>query len=935
MKKKYVLLLVVLTTSILSYSQNNNWDKRFSNPGANYFVNDMEYFNGKLYYIIGNKIQTWNDTTIQNFGPPAVNGDIYELSFIDNELYIGGNFYNMPDPKANYWAKYNSQTNQWIGMDGSLNQPVYAIAKFDNNRIAIGGAFTEIPIQNYLPKSNFILWNTQENTWDSERIDTLIQLFGGSHTYTGITGTIYDIETIYNGNDIGGIAIGGIFSVAKNWMDDPYLNEWANNISVWNHSQNAGNNYGTWKPVENRDTVVGFEYPQIGGEVHSITQIPSGDYAGKFLVGGLFHDDANLNVYNLAICDTNMIIPLENEENIRINGVVYTTAITPNYFYIGGNFTTTGDFTAANIVRFNRTTHHFEPLYFENQQQNIPFNNDVKKIIAVNDTTIYISGLFNNAGGIVHADYLVKYDGKKLISLGLGLEAEEKNRGSVTAIEKFGNNIFVAGNFLDAGSNLNVDNFAIWSGNEWQAAGNNAINGIVNVLYKDEEGVILIGDFENAGGIEEADRIVRWNGNNYEAIGPNSGFSQNIDIRSIIKYNNSFIIGGNFTQINGQSISYLARYTGNGWEQFGTPLNYYVTQLSVYDNELYVSGAFFDVNNNENIDCIAKWNGTSWQSVTGYFNDNESPVVYSFYKDNSGLYVSGVFSNLGNNNNVNNIALWNNNTWQSLGQGFSWGWAKKIIKYNDILIAGGGFTQNNAVPNTDFIAQFNGSEWIPLVEPSVSDYDINDFEIIDQKLYVGGDFIKMNDGNTFSSKFGIYDLSNLPFLTTSTDSVFFDNTANNQNITIISNSNWIASCNESWVTLSPTSGSGNGTLNISVTENQNSESRTATITISSSKFNKIITITQAGIITSINETEFNISDELTIYPNPASETINIKLQNNETIKILKIFNQNGQLIRIIQNQTNNNIQINDLSSGLYFVRVDTDKKYYLGKIVKE
>ena len=95
------------------------------------------------------------------------------------------------------------------------------------------------------------------------------------------------------------------------------------------------------------------------------------------------------------------------------------------------------------------------------------------------------------------------------------------------------------------------------------------------------------------------------------------------------------------------------------------------------------------------------------------------------------------------------------------------------------------------------------------------------------------------------------------------------------------------------------------------------------------------TNTWGGVITTINETEFNISEEITIYPNPVSENVTINLQNNEAIKTVKIFNQNGQLIRIIQNQTDNAIQISDLNAGLYFVRVDTDKKYYLGKFIKQ
>ena len=95
------------------------------------------------------------------------------------------------------------------------------------------------------------------------------------------------------------------------------------------------------------------------------------------------------------------------------------------------------------------------------------------------------------------------------------------------------------------------------------------------------------------------------------------------------------------------------------------------------------------------------------------------------------------------------------------------------------------------------------------------------------------------------------------------------------------------------------------------------------------------TNTWGGVITTINETEFNIPEEITIYPNPVSENVTINLQNNEAIKTVKIFNQNGQLIRIIQNQTDNAIQISDLNAGLYFVRVDTDKKYYLGKFIKQ
>ncbi len=53
---------------------------------------------------------------------------------------------------------------------------------------------------------------------------------------------------------------------------------------------------------------------------------------------------------------------------------------------------------------------------------------------------------------------------------------------------------------------------------------------------------------------------------------------------------------------------------------------------------------------------------------------------------------------------------------------------------------------------------------------------------------------------------------------------------------------WTASDNQSWITVSPTSGTGNGTVNFSLTANTSTASRSGTLTIAGSN----ITITQAG-----------------------------------------------------------------------------------------
>lgn len=91
-----------------------------------------------------------------------------------------------------------------------------------------------------------------------------------------------------------------------------------------------------------------------------------------------------------------------------------------------------------------------------------------------------------------------------------------------------------------------------------------------------------------------------------------------------------------------------------------------------------------------------------------------------------------------------------------------------------------------------------------------------------------------------------------------------------------------------------------------------------------------------GIITSINESEFKTSVELSVFPNPAVEQISVSLQTNEPIRSVKIYNQNGRLVQLINSKANiETINISKLIGGIYFLRIDTDKNFYLGKLIKK
>ena len=90
-----------------------------------------------------------------------------------------------------------------------------------------------------------------------------------------------------------------------------------------------------------------------------------------------------------------------------------------------------------------------------------------------------------------------------------------------------------------------------------------------------------------------------------------------------------------------------------------------------------------------------------------------------------------------------------------------------------------------------------------------------------------------------------------------------------------------------------------------------------------------------GIITSINEIDFNRNINLQIYPNPATSEISLTIPNNEIIVSIKIYNQNGQLVKQINKPDSQKITISDLKTGLYFIRTDTETNRYLSKMIKE
>ena len=81
----------------------------------------------------------------------------------------------------------------------------------------------------------------------------------------------------------------------------------------------------------------------------------------------------------------------------------------------------------------------------------------------------------------------------------------------------------------------------------------------------------------------------------------------------------------------------------------------------------------------------------------------------------------------------------------------------------------------------------------------------------------------------------------------------------------------------------------------------------------------------------LSNIKFEMENELSIYPNPASEVINIA--SRHTIQQVDLFDILGKKVKRVSNS--NRIDVRDLKTGVYFIKVLTEKAQVTKKIVIE
>lgn len=303
--------------------------------------------------------------------------------------------------------------------------------------------------------------------------------------------------------------------------------------------------------------------------------------------------------------------------------------------------------------------------------------------------------------------------------------------------------LVVGGLFERAGAPGGVvaNNVAAWDGDSWQSLGTGT-NGAVFALTVYNGQLVAGGLFTNAGG-QAANRIARWNpaAGVWESLSTGITGGTFTSVYAMTVYNNELIVGGEFESAGGQTAHGIARWNGTTWQTVGGHIGGLVYSLGVYNGELIAAGRFITAGGFSAMN-IARWSpGPGWRSL-GSGVGTVSSSVFDVAVYGNELIACGAFTTAGGLP-ANNVARWNGGAWQDLDSGLN-NAAYSVGAYNGELYAGGNFTAADGEP-IEHLARWDGSAWSSA--RNGPDDEVRSLEIHNGQLIVGGYFSRAG-GNT-------------------------------------------------------------------------------------------------------------------------------------------------------------------------------------------
>ena len=309
-----------------------------------------------------------------------------------------------------------------------------------------------------------------------------------------------------------------------------------------------------------------------------------------------------------------------------VNGYVYEACPDGNGgWYVGGGFSVQGKNNLIHILSNNTIDASFTP------DPNAPVS-----ALYLDGSTLYVGGSFTQISG-QSQNYLAALDA----TTGTWQSWNPNPDGVINSITKDGSNLYVAGTFSNIGGRPQGA-FAIIDIATGTATPSITAFGGVNCIEQDASNIYLGGNFQNGGYWTGTGALLNTGNDLPDFNAPLINGGQ--VFTSIPDGSGGWFVGGNFSI---QGLSNLVHILSNNSIDisFAPNPNSQVSALYLDGTNLYVGGYFTQISGNSQ-SYLAKINSTT--GVIQSWNPNPDNGVVSITKDGSNIYIAGGFSNIGN-----------------------------------------------------------------------------------------------------------------------------------------------------------------------------------------------------------------------------------------------------------------------------------------------
>lgn len=218
------------------------------------------------------------------------------------------------------------------------------------------------------------------------------------------------------------------------------------------------------------------------------------------------------------------------------------------------------------------------------------------------DGKLWMYGGFDTIGGVI-AKNICSFNGNTFTNHGISIP--DTYNYYVRKMIAYKNKLIACGQFYD--SMFTIPRVAIYDGNTWTALGN-GIKGSLSfvndmAIYRDT--LYIAGSWPQGGG-NVGNYIMKWDGAQLHDAGF-GGYHGTDAITNLIVHKDRLFVLGNYNQAAGQMAFGISYYANGIWTVPKDSIaNYGVRYGVVHNGDLYISGAFKNINKDTTIKNFAK-----------------------------------------------------------------------------------------------------------------------------------------------------------------------------------------------------------------------------------------------------------------------------------------------------------------------------------------